>query len=89
MSRNDTHTNAGLLTSDAQLRELANLDPVNSLATMSDEELAAQARHLLPDMAGELLAHRLAERASRSPKMAAHPGALATVFGRCAKALAG
>ncbi len=48
------------LVSTNQLRALASLDPAKSLATLPDEELAAMARHLLPDMAGELLGHRLA-----------------------------
>ncbi|CRL11406.1 hypothetical protein NIT7321_02270 [Phaeobacter italicus] len=54
------------LTSDDQLRALASNDPTHMLATMSDAELAAQARHLLPDIAGELLAHRLLERLDSS-----------------------
>ncbi|WP_255887307.1 hypothetical protein [Phaeobacter piscinae] len=48
------------MVSTNQLRDLASLDPAKSLATFPDEELAAMARHLLPDMAGELLGHRLA-----------------------------
>ncbi|AUR35808.1 hypothetical protein PhaeoP18_01534 [Phaeobacter piscinae] len=48
------------LVSTSQLRVLASMDPATSLATLPDEELAAMARHLLPDMAGELLGHRLA-----------------------------
>ncbi|UWR74098.1 hypothetical protein [Phaeobacter inhibens] len=48
------------LVSTSQLRALASMDPATSLATLPDEELAAMARHLLPDMAGELLGHRLA-----------------------------
>jgi hypothetical protein len=54
------------LTSDDQLRALASSDPTRMLATMSDAELAAQARHILPDIAGELLAHRLLERLDSS-----------------------
>jgi hypothetical protein len=56
------------LTSDDQLRALASSDPTRMLATMSDAELAAQARHLLPDIAGELLAHRLLERSHSATK---------------------
>ncbi|AHD09508.1 hypothetical protein [Phaeobacter gallaeciensis] len=48
------------LVSTSQLRALASMAPTTALATLSDEELAAMARHLLPDMAGELLGHRLA-----------------------------
>ncbi|MFV1591272.1 hypothetical protein VWY73_01730 [Phaeobacter sp. JH20_12] len=50
------------LISDGQLRAMAGNDPVTSLATCTDEELAAMARHMLPEMAGELLAYRLAEQ---------------------------
>ncbi len=56
------------LPSNDQLRALASTDPTRMLATMSDAELAAQARHLLPDIAGELLAHRLLERSNSSRK---------------------
>lgn len=37
---------------------LAETNPLLLMATQSDEELAAMARHLLPDMAAELLALR-------------------------------
>lgn len=70
----DQHVSRTIVPSDnvttSTLRDLASLDPVKSLATLPDDELAAMARHLLPDMAAELLAWRLAEThnsADRNP----------------------
>ncbi|MFS4580382.1 hypothetical protein [Phaeobacter sp. C3_T13_0] len=67
------------LISDGNLRDLASLDPNTSLATVSDEELAAMARHLLPDIAGELLAHRhmAAQGYSNRPPALIAQGAIA------------
>jgi hypothetical protein len=61
----DTHDFPPERTATTTLHTFASLDPTTSLATQSDEELAAMARHLLPDMAAELLALRA--------KMNTHP----------------
>ncbi|UWS06418.1 hypothetical protein [Phaeobacter inhibens] len=60
VNRGKAKTGRDDLVSTSQLRALASMAPATSLATLPDEELAAMARHLLPDMAGELLGHRLA-----------------------------
>lgn len=59
----------------ATLHDFASLDPIKLLATQSDEELAAMARHLLPDMAAELLMLRASITTKPDTYPAPPPGA--------------